>query len=165
MPLIKRTLASTFISALILFSTHALAEEPSPTVQTSALAGHIVHQMVDAAVADCSSKGYKVAASVTDRHGNLVAFLRAPLAGAHTILVSQRKAYTSATLQAPTSSLANRTDLSFADNILLITGGLPISIGGTFYGGIAVSGAEPEIDEECAQAGIDAVADTIEFGE
>jgi uncharacterized protein GlcG (DUF336 family) len=49
--------------------------------------------------------------------------------------------------------------------MLLIVGGVPISFNGHFYGGVAVSGATPEIDETCAEAGIEAVSDTMEFVE
>jgi uncharacterized protein GlcG (DUF336 family) len=53
---------------------------------------------------------------------------------------------------------------------LIFGGGLPINIGGYFYGGVGVSGApekkEPgDIDDECAKAGIEAVAEEIELGE
>lgn len=33
-----------------------------------------------------------------------------------------------------------------------------------FYGGVAVAGADPEIDEKCALAGIKAVEETLGFG-
>lgn len=56
-----------------------------------------------------------------------------------------------------------RSDLSFAPDILLIVGGVPISFSGIFYGGVAVSGAPPDIDEECAKAGLEAVADIMDF--
>ena len=44
-------------------------------------------------------------------------------------------------------------------------GGLPFSAGGRFLGGIAVSGAHLDVDEQCAQAGIDAIVDDLEFAE
>ena len=44
-------------------------------------------------------------------------------------------------------------------------GGLPIEAGGQFYGGVGVSGASGEMDEACAQAGLDAVLDDLEFEE
>ncbi len=86
-----------------------------------------------------------------------------PLSGPHTIKVSQRKAYSSATLRSATSQMGARSDLSFAPGILLIVGGVPISFSGIFYGGVAVSGARPDIDEECAKAGLEAVADIMDF--
>ena len=94
-----------------------------------------------------------------------MAFLRDPYAGPHTILVSQRKAYSAATLQARTSQMKSRPDLSFAPGILLIVGGVPIKFNGRFYGGVAVAGARPEIDEQCADAGIEAIKDIMEFVE
>ncbi|MFT5217881.1 MAG: hypothetical protein ACI9LO_003441 [Planctomycetota bacterium] len=162
MKCLNKTIFATITLAAI-FS--AQTADPSPTLTLRSLAPPIAHQMVFAAVDDCSRRGYKVSAAVVDRHGNLAAFLRDPLSGPHTIEVSQRKAYSSASLQTATSQMAGRTDLSFAPGILLIVGGLPIEFGGNFYGGVAVSGAEPEIDEACAQAGIDAVADAIEFAD
>ena len=143
----------------------AFAEKIPATMNLEALAPHIANKMVVAALEDCTKRGYKVSAAVVGRDGNLMAFLRNPLSGPHTIEVSQKKAYSSATLQAPTSSMKSRPDLNFAPGLLLIVGGLPISVAGKFYGGIAVAGALPEIDEECAKTGIQAVQDILEFGE
>ena len=47
---------------------------------------------------------------------------------------------------------------------------MPINIGGYFYGGVGVAGAPEEktpgdVDDECAAAGIAAVAEEIEFGD
>ena len=55
--------------------------------------------------------------------------------------------------------------LGYADGVVPTQGGLPFSAGGRFLGGIGVSGADSATDEECAQAGIDAVADDLEFAE
>lgn len=154
---------SLLVSFLFLCTLSAHSEEVSPTVQLRTLAPHIAHKIVFAAVEECTKKGYTVSAAVVDRNGNLAAFLRNPLSGPHTIKVSQRKAFSSATLQAATSQMASRPDLNFAPDMLLIVGGVPISIGGNFYGGVAVAGAEPADDEKCALAGIAAVADILEF--
>jgi uncharacterized protein GlcG (DUF336 family) len=64
-----------------------------------------------------------------------------------------------------TAELSSRPDLNFAPGMLLIVGGVPISFNGHFYGGVAVAGAAPEIDEQCAEAGIEAVSDTMDFVE
>ena len=141
------------------------ADEPATIMEVRLLAAGIVHQMVSAAVSDCERRGYRVSAAVVDRNGNLAAFLRHPMAGPHTIKVSQRKAFTSATLQAATSEMSHRPDLNFAPDILLIVGGVPIKFSGHFYGGMAVAGAPPEIDEQCALAGIEAISDIMDFVE
>lgn len=150
---------------LILGSSEVFSSEKVPTVQLRVLASHIAHNIVSAAVENCAQRGYMVSAAVVDRNGNLAAFLRNPLSGPHTIKVSQRKAFSSATLRARTSEMFFRSDLNFAPDILLIVGGVPIQFVGNFYGGVAVAGAKPEIDEQCAQAGIDAISEIMEFAE
>ena len=155
-----------FILLLIFKPFNLFSIEKDPTVQLRLLNSHIAHQIVSAAVDDCTQKGYMVSAAVVDRNGNLVAFLRNPLSSPHTIKVSQSKAFSSATLRTKTSEIATRrSDLNFAPDILLIVGGVPIKFVGNFYGGVAVAGAPPEIDEQCAQTGIDAVSEIMEFAD
>ncbi len=153
------------LGILLLAPFEVFSTEKDPTVQLRVLASHIAHKIVSAAVENCAQRGYLVSAAVVDRNGNLAAFLRNPLSGPHTIKVSQRKAFSSATLRAKTSEMAYRSDLNFAPDILLIVGGVPIQFVGNFYGGAAVAGAKPEIDEQCAQAGIDAVSEIMEFAD
>lgn len=139
------------------------AEEMPATYSFESLSSDIANQIAVAAVAECTKRNFKASAAVVGRDGNLLAFLRNPFAGPHTILVSQKKAYTAATTQVRTSQLMSRTDLSFAPGMLLIIGGVPIKFNGKFYGGVAVSGATPEIDEKCADAGIAAVKEIMDF--
>ncbi|GAA6143219.1 hypothetical protein NBRC116584_30370 [Hydrogenophaga sp. 5NK40-0174] len=146
----------------------AQAAEPfvmPDTVTIEALSQTLAQKAAGAAVDECTRRGYKVAAAVVGRDGLLLAFLRNPLAGPHTIEVSQRKAYAASTFQVPTSSMASRPDLSFAPGVMLSVGGVPMNVAGKSYGGIAVSGADPAVDEECAQAGVAAIAETLEFGQ
>lgn len=153
-------------STLILFQTLVYAaDELPPTLSIRLLTTDITQKMVSAAVVDCARRGYQVSAAVVDRNGNLSAFLRHPLAGPHTVKVSQRKAFSSATLQMATSEMSHRPDLNFAPDILLIVGGVPIKFSGHFYGGAAVAGAPPDVDERCALAGIAAVSDVMDFVE
>ena len=159
----KNFVGLLILAVLFLVPFEEYAAEKLPTVRLRVLASHIANKIVTEAVNDCTTRGYLVSAAVVDRNGNLAAFLRNPLSGPHTIKVSQRKAYTSATLRADTSQMGARSDLSFAPEILLIVGGVTINFSGIFYGGVAVSGAKPEIDEECAKAGLEAVADIMDF--
>jgi len=159
----KKCLVFGFFAAVLLITEMAAAESNKPTIPLRFLSPELAAKAVVAAMEDCTKRGYKVSAAVVGRDGNLAAFLRNPLSGPHTVKVAQRKAYSSATLQAPTSQMKSRTDLSFAPGILLIFGGVPINVGGLFYGGVAVAGAEPDIDEQCAQTGVDAIAEILEF--
>jgi uncharacterized protein GlcG (DUF336 family) len=48
--------------------------------------------------------------------------------------------------------------------VMAAGGGLVIEGGGSFFGGIGVSGGPGgEADEVCAQAGLKAIADSLEF--
>lgn len=150
-----------------------LQAEDAVQVTTRSLSAPIASQLANAAYADCTAKGYQVAVAVVARDGSLLAFVRNPLAGPHTIEVSQRKAWTSATFKAPTTQLmGNELGRNFMRDIpgaLLIGGGMPINIGGYFYGAVGVSGAPAEkkpgdIDDVCAEAGINAVSEDIEMG-
>jgi len=135
------------------------------TIKTQLITHGIANKAVMAAVNECTKRGYKVAAALTGRDGNILAFVRHPLAGPHTIQVSQRKAYTAATLQSPTGKQIQkeRPDLNFAPGILLIQGAQPINIAGHFYGGIAVAGADTSTDENCAKHGLAVITDALEF--
>ena len=160
--LFKQLVMGLFLSVWAMLSQ---AEDMPLTIKLESLSPHIANKIVVAAVEDCTKRGYKVSAAVVGRDGNLLAFLRNPLSGPHTIKVSQMKAYTSASIQVATSSLKERQDLNYAPGIILIVGGVPISVGGKFYGGAAIAGADPKTDEICALAGIEAVEEILEFGE
>ncbi len=153
---------SIFVLLVVSFSLPA-AKFPS-TISLKYLSPKLSTVAITAAMNDCIKRGYKVSVSLVGRSGNLMAFIRNPLAGPHTVLVSQQKAFSAATFQVSTWALRDRKDLANAPGILLIRGGLPITIGGNFYGGIAVAGADPKIDEACAKAGIDAIKDPLELG-
>jgi uncharacterized protein GlcG (DUF336 family) len=158
-----KTLPALFIVSL--FTSISVQAEDTPTIQIKYLSPQLTHKIVYTAVDACAKKGYTVAAAVVNRDGTLAAFLRNPLAGPHTEEVSQRKAYSSATFQTTTQQMADRVDIKFASRILLVQGGVPIEIGGIFYGAVAVSGAESSEDEACALAGIEAIRETVEFAD
>ena len=65
----------------------------------------LANQLAMSAAQACRKKGYQVAVSVVDRGGNLLAVVRDPLAGAHTVDVSLRKAQTAATFQTDTITM------------------------------------------------------------
>ena len=92
----------------------------------------------------------------------LVYFYRGNNTGANTIHTSFRKAYTSASLKIPTSQLVMAVEAKgysqlgkMEDDILLLTGGLPIYYKKTLVGAIGLSGApNPLIEEECGKNAI-----------
>jgi len=158
------------LMATMLFITGP-AQAESATVSTKSLSMTLAHQLALASANTCSKQGYQVAVAVVDRSGNLLSFIRNPLSGHHTIAVSQGKAYTAATFQSRTiSMMQNNQNLRGAPGVLLIGGGVPIRIGGHFYGAVGVSGAPAkkisgDVDEACANAGIDAIREAVEFAD
>ena len=158
-------LASLLVICLAFLLTAGLHAEEKQVLETKVLSLHMAQRVAAAALHACDEMGYQVGVAVVGRNGNLVAFLRNPLAGPHTIDISQKKAYTSASTRVPTAQLTDRRTLNFADRLITVQGGLPINLGGYLYGGVGVSGATSEDDEVCAQVGIDAIKEDIEFGD
>lgn len=118
------------------------------------------------AIKKCTEDGYRVSVAVVDNGGNLLAFMRHPLAGPHTVNSSQGKAFTSASMGRPTAGfakliaekpfLAGLRDMD--ERLVILGGGLPISIDGEKVGGIGIGGAPGgHLDEACARAGLEAI--------
>ena len=148
--------------------TASAASAGELVVTTKSLSLDAANRMAVAAAEACEKMGYTVGVAVVDRGGNLQAFVRDPLAGPHTIDVAIQKAYASASFQTPTLAMGDMPTLNHAPRVLLVGGGVPVEIGGVFYGGIGVSGAPRreiagDVDDECARAGIEAVRADIEF--
>jgi uncharacterized protein GlcG (DUF336 family) len=123
------------------------------------------------ALEHCRGQGYQVAVAVVDRAGLLQVLLRDRFAGAHTVEVATDKAWTAASFRIPSGALGVETQagkpmsgIRSVPRVLAIGGGLPIDSGGTLVGAIGVSGAPGgEADDACAKAGIDKIADSLEF--
>lgn len=124
-----------------------------------------------AALAHCRQAGHQVAVAVVDRAGVLQVLLRDRFAGAHTVEVAMRKAWTAASFRIPTTDLAAESQagrpmsgIRAASQVMVIGGGLPIEAGGSTFGGIGVSGAPGgDADDACAVAGLQAISEAIEF--
>jgi uncharacterized protein GlcG (DUF336 family) len=129
----------------------------------------LANQIAAATVADCSAKGYAVAAAVVDRAGSLRALHRADNAGPHTLSSSQAKAYTSASAKNTTLAMMEGSqknpagaNLVHMPGFLLLGGGVPIKVGNEVIGAVGVGGAPGgHLDEQCAMTGIDKVKDLL----
>lgn len=157
---------------LALVSSTALAAG-EPYVKVRTLSMELANTLALQSNLACQKMGYQVSVSVVDRNGNTLAVVRDPLSGTHTLDVSLRKAQTAATFQTDTITMQGQSDfagLRFAKGVLLIGGGIPVRIGGHFYGAVGVSGAPAkkvtgDIDHACAITGIEAIKEAIEFAE
>lgn len=132
--------------------------------------------MIQACFSDQESKGYSsVNVFVVDDGGHLLAAARQDGACKACAEIAKSKAITSALYSVPTRIMA---DISFGKNrdgidaalpgaafvpgIVAFAGGLPIkTLSGVVLGGIGVSGASSDDDEQCAQAGIDAIEEFL----
>lgn len=160
------------VIATLCGTTPVFAADDDAFVEFKVLKPQVALQMATAAMASCDGMGYQVGVTVVDRFGLPQVFLRDRFAGAHVYETSQRKAWTAVSFRTPTSELAEATKAGQISSgirhlsvALPLGGGLVVyEGGGSIVAGIGVSGApSPDIDDECAQAGIDAVEDQIAF--
>ena len=164
--IVKAALSAGYI-ALFLTTQVAIAEDKPVFLETRQLTAESVMKIGNAALEDCTRRGFKVGVSITSREGQLLFFIRHPLAGPHTPMVSRVKAYTSSTMGVATSTLteAGTQKLNYYKNLTTLGGGVPIIVAGHQYGGIGVSGATSQADEECAKVGIKTIEEDLEFSE
>lgn len=124
-----------------------------------------------AAMAACREAGYQVGVMVVDRFGIPQVYVRDRFAGLHVFETARRKAWTAVSFRTDTLSLGTLTEpgnmmagIRELTEPLALGGGLVIEASGSIVAGIGVSGAPgPDLDAECAQAGIDAIMDEIAF--
>ena len=159
---------------LVAQTSHAQAQAGNPPAahySVKLLTPEAALAAAQAALNHCRKAGHQVAVAVADRAGLTQVLLRDRFAGAHTIEVSQKKAWTAASFRISTTELAKETQagrpmsgIRGAGQVMAIGGGLVIEAGGTTFGAIGVSGAPGgEADDACAMAGIKAIADALEF--
>ena len=135
------------------------------------LSPDVALEMAQAALKSCQAQGYQVTVAVVDRMGIIQVVLRDRYAGPHTPDTAERKAWTSISFRADTLSLAASTGSDsaqsgarFIERVLMLGGGIPVRASGSIVGGIGISGAPSgEADHACAQAGVDAVTETLEL--
>ena len=127
--------------------------------------------VADACEARAAAEGWrKINIAIYDDGANLKLFRRQDGAYLHSIRIAQMKGHTSAGMPRSTRALG---DLNYknperpvgVENVVgfaMFPGGLPIlTANGVQIGGIGVSGATGDQDEQCAQAGIDAIAEQL----
>ena len=122
-------------------------------------------RLLDATMEACHAKGKTLAVAVVDRSGNLVALQRDDNVGPHNTVAAQRKAYTALSTKTATRQLADNAranpetqNLATVGELLLLGGGVPISVGPDVIGALGVAGAGgPATDEVCALAAIERV--------
>jgi len=157
-------------AAIGAMSFAAIAADAFALDQKPVLTLEIANKMADACEAAQKKAGYRpVNIAIVDDGGNLKLFRRQENAFLGSAKISQDKAWTSAMFPFSTRVVAEISfgkdgqpapvpGLAFSEGLAPFAGGLPIMTeGGQHIGAIGVSGASADEDEQCAQAGIDAV--------
>lgn len=161
----------TFLCAVVLLLACSPATAEEATFMTKNMTLETALKAAQAALKSCRDGGYQVAVAVVDRGGNSQVLLRDRFAGPHTPETARRKAWTAVSFRTNSSDLAGQTQAGQVQSgmrdvpgALALGGGLMIEAAGALVGGIGVSGAPGgDLDDACAQAGIDAVADDLAF--
>ena len=121
-----------------------------------------IKTMVAASEAKAKELNVEVTICIVDPSGNLLFFEKADGASLNTIDFAQKKARHAAFYGSPSKDAAETVKKGSVEamafpNFFPNQGGLPIKVDGQILGGISASGAKSEIDEQVAQAGIDAL--------
>jgi uncharacterized protein GlcG (DUF336 family) len=120
-------------------------------------------QIATGAIAHAQKNKWNMAVAIVDRHGSLVYFEKMDDTQIGSVQVALDKAKTAGMFRRPTRSLEERVAKGAIPLLALngatpITGGVPILVGGKVIGGVGVSGATGDQDEEVALAGTKALA-------
>ena len=144
----------------------AFAADPL-TVTVHRLSLDAAERIAQGAIKACRAKGLQVSVSVVDRNGIVQATLRDTLAPPVSLDISRQKAFTAAMFGIKGTAMGPQAASPLAllgDGLAFTAGSVPIEAGGRMYGAVGVSGApDGKLDEECAQAGLDAVLPDLEM--
>ena len=138
---------------------HALDQKP-------VLSTDVAEKMALACDAYAKSHGWKLNIAVLDDGGGLLYFRRDPASFRGSVDISINKAWTATQFGFPSrvfgEMIVKRAEgIQYTPRLIIFPGGLPIKAGDSLIGGIGVSGATGDQDEECAKAGLDAVKDLL----
>lgn len=107
--------------------------------------------------------------AVVDEGGNLIAHVRQDGAWIGSVDISINKAWTSRAFNIQTKDLADNAqpgqqfhgiDATNRGRVVIFAGGVPLRKNGEVVGGLGVSGGSGEQDQQVAEAGLNALAET-----
>jgi len=146
--------------AVVLLPVMTIFASDLPTKKYLNLAA--VKTMVAAAEAKAKELNVSVTICIVDESGNLLFLEKGDTASLNTLQFAQKKARHAAFYGSPSKDGAdavkngNASAMAFPE-FFPNQGGVPIKVDGQILGGISASGAKSEIDEQVAQAGVDAL--------
>ena len=159
------------VTSVLLCQWLTLPAVAGDVVNVKLMTLELARDIATGAVEACRKDGYQVSVVVVDRSGRSQVVMRDVFANQYMTQLAQGKA--NAVILSGTGSgelRINRADiadeLNLLDNLLVLDGGLPIRLAGSVIGAVGVSGAPGgDLDAACAQRGIDAVQERLDFAD
>jgi glc operon protein GlcG len=145
-------------AALAAFTTGASAQDKRPDYGTDINATG-AKKIAAEVLAECQKNQWNVAVAVVDNHGFLVYFERMDNTQTASMDIAVGKARSAATYRRPTRAFVDAINkgspaTTTLPGVFASPGGLPIMVDGKVTGGVGVSGATGDQDEQCAKAGL-----------
>lgn len=119
--------------------------------------------LIEGARLKASEIGVPMCIAVTDESGHLVAFERMDGGKITSITIAIDKAFTAAGAKKATHEYgaasqpgapAYGINSAIGGRLMVVGGGLPVTVDGQVVGGIGLSSGTPQQDRDCAEAGI-----------
>jgi glc operon protein GlcG len=141
---------------------------------TSPLRLEDARRALDAIASELTTRGLAAVITVADDHGELIALMRMDGAPLSSILIAANKAWTAARERRPSAEVGRAArhaetgfDIGYYGDPRYVGwgGGVPVVIGGTVVGAVAVSGAPEAADMEAAASGVAAIVKGREAGQ
>jgi len=145
-------------AAFATFATAASAQDKRPDYGPDVNAVGAKKIAADV-IAECTKNGWNVAVAVVDNHGFLVYFERMDNTQTASMDIAVGKARAAATYRRPTRAFMDAINkggpaTATLPGVFASPGGLPIMVDGKVTGGVGVSGATGDQDEQCSKAGL-----------
>ena len=163
--------------AVLMIAGSSAAQGQKGLIAQKALSLDMAMTMAQGSLDKCRSMNYKCAITVLDATGRTIIALQDDGANLHRFDVAKKKAYTALVYRRPSKAVVEGWSAKTAEpkplqegtmpnppieGTIDMGGGLPINVGTETIGAIAVSGAPGwDMDEACAKAGLDKVADKL----
>jgi len=157
MSLMKSIVQTAGFAVCALLATFASAQTYGPALDLAT-----AKKIAAGALAEAAKNNWKMAIAIVDNHGMLVYYERMDDTQTGSVAIALDKARTGAMFRRPSRVFEEgvakgRVALLGLQGATPITGGLPIVVGGKTVGGIGISGASSDQDEQTAAAGLAAI--------
>jgi uncharacterized protein GlcG (DUF336 family) len=147
------------------------AARADDVLHTRLMSLDLARDLAQGALDACREDGYQVSAVVVDRSAVTQVVLRDVYASRFNTEIARRKANAAILGNVSTREfLDNRPDITdtmnLLDDVLVLRGAVPVRAAGSLIGALGVSGAPGgDLDERCAQAGLDQVRARLDFAD